>query len=222
MSDHEEPFFLLMSKNQMLCTYLVTYSQADNSKFPTRESFGAEIAKIFDMGSSKAKTDYWACGLESQKEGGDYYHVSVELSCAKRWLGVKNHLYTKYKIPVNSSDKHDNYYTAFKYISKSNENVWTSLGHPNLKEVGSPRTKQCINAYRKISKEKKRAANNEQNSEQQISKTVKRKSLADYPIWMYQNLWLKIKSKVKSSSLQLLMNGKKKGKKILQIFFYLA
>ena len=38
--------------------------------------------------------------------------------------------------------------------------------HPNLKEMGSPQTKQCINAYCKKSKEKKRAANNKQSSEQ--------------------------------------------------------
>ena len=35
-----------------------------------------------------------------------------------------------------------------------------SQGHQNLKELGSPQTKQGINAYRKISKEKKRAASN--------------------------------------------------------------
>ena len=34
------------------------YSQAYKSTFLTRESFGKEIAKAFDMGSSKAKTDY--------------------------------------------------------------------------------------------------------------------------------------------------------------------
>ena len=39
--------------------------------------------------------------------------------------------------------------------------------HRNLKEMGSPQTKQCINAYCKKSKEKKRAANNKQSSEQQ-------------------------------------------------------
>ena len=35
-----------------------------------------------------------------------------------------------------------------------------SQGHQNLKELGSPQTKQCINAYRKNSKEKKRGASN--------------------------------------------------------------
>ena len=37
-----------------------------------------------------------------------------------------------------------------------------SQDHPNLKEIGSPQTKQCVNAYRKKSKERRRAANNKQ------------------------------------------------------------
>ena len=207
---YEEPSFLLTSKN------LATYSQTVKSKFPTRESFGEEIAKYFDMGLSKAKTDYWACTPEPHKEGGEHYHFSIKLSGTKSSLGVKNHLYTKHKISVNFSVKHDNYYTAFKYISKSDENVYTSQGHPYLKEIVSLQTKQCINAYRKKSKEKKGAANNEQNNNK-VNKKVKRKSLTDYLIWMYQSLWSKIISKVKLSSLQLLMNRKRQGKKILQI-----
>ena len=55
-----------------------------------------------------------------------------------------------------------------------------------------------------------------------INKMVKRKSIADYLIWTYQNLWLKIISKGKLSSLQLMMNRKRQGKKILQILFYLT
>ena len=78
-----------------------------------------------------------------------------------------------------------------------------------------------MNAYRKNSKEKKRAANNKQNNNK-MNKTEKTKSLAHYPIWMYQSLWLKIISKVKPSSLQLLMNRKKQRKKFLQILFYIA
>ena len=56
----------------------------------------------------------------------------------------------------------------------SDENVYTSQGHPNLKEIGSPQTIQC-NAYCKKSKEKKRAANNEQNNEQQNEQNRKNK-----------------------------------------------
>ena len=89
MRDHEEPSFLLTSKNQMRRTYLATSSQAVKSKFPTRESFGEEIAKYFDMGLPKAKTDYWACTLEPHKEGGEHYHFSIKLSGTKAALVLK-------------------------------------------------------------------------------------------------------------------------------------
>ena len=48
-------------------------------------------------------------------------------------------------------------------------------GNRNLKEIGSPQTKQCINVYRKNSKEKKRAANNKQNNQQQNEQNWKNK-----------------------------------------------
>ena len=51
-----------------------------------------------------------------------------------------------------------------------------------------------------------------------MNKTGKTKSLRDFPIWMYQSLWLKMISKVKLSSIQLLMNRKKAGKKDLANF----
>ena len=73
--------------------------------------------------------------------------------------------------------------------------VWIlmcSQGHQNLKEIGSPQTKQCINAYRKSSKEKKRAANNKQNNRQQNKQNWKNKkpsrlSNLDVPEFMVEN-----------------------------------
>ena len=145
------------------------------------------------MDSSKAKTDQSACALEPHEERGEHYHVSIKLSGAKTWLDVRNHLCTKHEISVNFYDKHDNYYTPFKYISKSDQNVYTSQGQPNLKEIGSPQIKKCINAYRKkIKKRKKELQIMNKTINNKMNKTVKRKSFADYPIWMYQSLWLKI------------------------------
>ena len=45
-----------------------------------------------------------------------------------------------------------------------------------------------------------------------MNKTGKTKSQADYPIWIYQSLWFKIISKLKLSSLQLLMKRKRRKK----------
>ena len=52
-----------------------------------------------------------------------------------------------------------------------------------------------------------------------MNETGKTKSLAGYPVQMYQSLWLKIISKGKPSSLQLLMNSKKQGKRSCKFCF---
>ena len=51
-------------------TYLVTYSQADMSKFLTRESFGKMLVKHFNAGSEKAKVSYWVFCQEQHEDGG--------------------------------------------------------------------------------------------------------------------------------------------------------
>ena len=53
-------------------------------------------------------------------------------------LRAKNYIFTKHKVAIRFPVKNDNYHTAFKCISKSDENVYTRQIHPNLKEVSSP------------------------------------------------------------------------------------
>ena len=59
---------------------------------------------------------------------------------------------TSYDILVNFSESHDNYYNAYKYITKSDTEVFQCDGHPDLSEVGSPRTKKLTKAYRQSKK----------------------------------------------------------------------
>ena len=42
---------------------------------------------------------------------------------------------------------HSGYYTAYRYISKYNNNICHSPNHPNLDEVRSPKTKACHRVY---------------------------------------------------------------------------
>ena len=49
---------------------------------------------------------------------------------------------------VHFSD-HEGYYSAYKYIRKFDEDVFHSHNHPNLQEIGSPRTSSCQQAYRR-------------------------------------------------------------------------
>ena len=56
-------------------TYLVTYSQAEMDRFPTRESFGTMLVKHFNSGSGKTKVEHWACSQELHRDGKIHYHV---------------------------------------------------------------------------------------------------------------------------------------------------
>ena len=124
-------------------SYLVTYSQADLNKFPTRESFAAAICEVFTLERSKFRPQHWAFCLENHADQGFHYHMTLKLTGPKKSLECKRALQRKHGVVVNFSD-HDGYYTAYRYISKSDENVYHSPNHPNLEEIGSPKTKNCL------------------------------------------------------------------------------
>ena len=57
-------------------------------------------------------------------------------------------------VKIQFSDKHDYYISAYKYVTKDDTHFVESVGHPNLKEVDSPRTKACMASNRRRSAEK--------------------------------------------------------------------
>ena len=77
-----EDFHLQKSNRR---TYLVTYSQADLVKFPSRQSFGEAVEAAFNAASGKDGVNYWACCKENHETAGQHYHVSIKLSAPKRW-----------------------------------------------------------------------------------------------------------------------------------------
>ena len=97
-------------------TYLVSYSQADFNKSPTRECFGKMLEKKFNAGSSNAKVSYWACCLKQHQDGGVHYHASLKLTGAKKWRRVKESVMRDHNITVNFSDSHNCYTAAYKYV----------------------------------------------------------------------------------------------------------
>ena len=75
-------------------------------------------------------------------------HMCVKLSEPKRWGPAKNHNMSNYQIAVNVSQTHKTYYTAYKCVCKKDYNVIQSQNHPDLQEVHSPKTKNCIKDYK--------------------------------------------------------------------------
>ena len=57
----------------------VTYFQADESTFFTRESFGKMLEVEFSTGASVAKVDYWACCREEHENDEFHYHCTLKL-----------------------------------------------------------------------------------------------------------------------------------------------
>ena len=96
-------------------TYLVTYSQGDVRKFPTRESFGKMLVEHFNAGSQsrKAKVIHWAVCQEQHEDGGLHYHASLKLTGAKKWLKDKESITNDHGITLNFSDSHNYYIAAY-------------------------------------------------------------------------------------------------------------
>ena len=76
-------------------------------------------------------------------------------------------------IQVNFSDTYDNYWSAFKYITKSDPNIFLSSNHPNMQEMSSPKTKLCVQAIRQ-----KRKSRSTDTSGDQLSTTTKPPKIA--------------------------------------------
>ena len=124
--------------------YLITYSQADLDKFPTRDSFARTVVRAFDeTRSGLADIVQWVCSQERHSSGGTHYHMAVKLSHARRWLRVRNYLDDNHSIQVNFSSVHSNYYSAWRYTTKEDSEYVQSVNHPDLVNSAPPRTQEA-------------------------------------------------------------------------------
>ena len=77
---------------------------------------------------------------------GKHYHMAVKLERLRRWKLVKNYLKDKHGIVVHFSNTHDNYYSAWKYVTKNDKEVLESPDHPTLWNSKPPRTQKASEA----------------------------------------------------------------------------
>ena len=141
--------------------YLVTYSNADTSKFPTRKSFGYAVVTAFGGN----KVSYFSCAREHHASGNPHYHLALKLSKSYRWLGVKKSLKAKHGITVNFKESPDGgmYSRVHRYILKEDAGIYTGSvleKHPNLDSllVEDSGAAHANAAYRKKRKDAKAAA----------------------------------------------------------------
>ena len=57
-----------------------------------------------------------------------------------------------HNVSVHCSDNHDNYVAPYRYVCKTDDHVFHSVSHPDLNEIGSPKTKNSTKAYRESRK----------------------------------------------------------------------
>ena len=130
--------------------YLLTYSQADMDIFPTRKSFARAVVDSFTR--SHIEVLHWICCREKHANGGVHYHMAIKLKRCHRWLSSKNYLSEEYGISVHYSNAHFNYYSAWQYVSKDDEDVVFSAGHPDLWNKNPPKTAKASKRLRKSTK----------------------------------------------------------------------
>ena len=164
-------FTQTLEERQQRRAYLITYSQCDLELFPTRESFASSVVDAFQ--ANKSKVMHWACCLEDHKDGGKHYHLCLKLSTPKRWKSVKDAVFKKHKINLHFSDQHLGYNVAYKYICKTDKNVVTSDQHPNLTQIGSPKTKKGMKAFSNNAQKRRFSASASTTSAEQPSTSKK-------------------------------------------------
>ena len=143
----------VLKPRQIRSIYLITYSQADKNKFPDRTSFAQAVVKCFETG--KLKVMNWACCLEKHSTSGEHYHMAIKLTKNKRWLPIKNKMQNDYSIVVHFSAVHENYFSAWRYITKSDKLYIESENHPDLTNATSPQTSKASRKRRGSIKQNK-------------------------------------------------------------------
>lgn len=129
-------------KRVMRFVYLVTYSQCDLQKFPTREKFAQAVVDAFNStkSNSKPNVERWVCSREDHKTEGQHYHLALRLKFSQRWQQIKKYIRNQHGIILNFQDGHPNYYSAWSYVTKEDKEFIESTGHPDLSSSGPPRT----------------------------------------------------------------------------------
>ena len=69
--------------------YLVTYSQADLVKYPSRREFADALVLVFSKDNNVIQ---WCCCLEDHENVGKHYHVAIKLERKQRLLKIKRFL----------------------------------------------------------------------------------------------------------------------------------
>lgn len=134
------------SSNNGKFVYLVTYSQADLIKCPSRERFAEIVSSEFNAVKEDDVVEEWACAIENHKRHGVHYHLSIKLQQRRRFKQVRNNIKLKFDIDLDFKEWTTFYYDCFTYVKKQDKFYITSPNHTPLDN--SPVTKGAVAAKR--------------------------------------------------------------------------
>ena len=69
-----------LKTHQARTTYLITYSQADLEKIPTRKDFAQLVVDGFNQGRKVNRVIQWACSKEKHTDEGCHYHLVLDIT----------------------------------------------------------------------------------------------------------------------------------------------
>ena len=143
--------------------YLMTYSRAEVVKFPSKESFSSAVLKAWQ--NFGIRVVQWVTCIEAHhntdngKHGQNmnlyHYPMAIKLEKRVRWFQVRKYLEENFLIKVNCSDNHTTYYSAYRYVTKEDNDALHSPSHPHLTAV-PPQTESAVAAKTKQQRRKSR------------------------------------------------------------------
>lgn len=160
-------------------TYLVTYSQLDPRKFPTRWSFGGAVVAAFGANN----VDYFVAGKEAHQESAGYhYHVAIRLNKTLRWKSAKTYLKDNHDIIVNFANSSHLYAGAYRYATKTDKHPFIGsilTKHPNLEIISNTFTRAInANSAFRNNRQNVNAENNEAPAKKQKQARMKKGDVA--------------------------------------------
>ena len=144
-----EPPQTRVKKLQPREVYLVTYSQADVLKVKSKSDFAQLVVSQFDRNDKVVQQ--WVSSVELHRESGVHYHLAIKLNKGRRFKQVRENIFREHGINLDFSEWHDNYYSAYTYVTKYDTHFETSEGHPVLKNP--PATAKATATKRSLAQE---------------------------------------------------------------------
>ena len=185
-----------LATNSVHRTYLVTYSQINAARFPTRVSFGSAVVQAFGA----QNVEYYAVGKEPHEQtNGYHYHVAIKLNKTMRWHAAREYLHETFGVNCNFATTGQMYAGAYRYTTKSDnlaEKFNVTKKHPNLDMITAQwqQAMAANNTFRENANQRRIAAAASQEPAQKKKKGNERCKKSDVAKFCVQN---RIKSETK-------------------------